>query len=301
MGCTNPPKEGFLGQKYRQEIRCLATGKVQFINVTEKVTMMQAQVKGPKAAFGKTHTRRKQKGDVIRGRSRQAYKRLLWAIAATAHMFRYGSWFVTLTHGKHAPGWKDSKWMFNCWKYKSCRKFDTLKGVWVAEAQKRGAPHYHLLVTGAGPAAMGWMQLAWLRQTGDEGSDPDARMRHAFDAQVYGESQADAAVEKYLAKLASREMTKRGQQDMEAHTGRTWGYVNREEMKQSVQQIDFMSLSAQEVSEWYVQRCRNALEQRGMNAGAEVVSEDGELIKLCYASTVDFSTNAREFINAHQP
>lgn len=289
-------------QKYRQEVRCLATGRIQYIHVTEKVTMMQAQVEAPKGGFRRGgRTRGKQRGAVVRGRSRESYRRLLWAIAATAHMFRYGSWFVTLTHGKDAPGWMDSREAFNVWKLKACRKFETLKGVWVAEAQKRGAPHYHLLLTGVGPAAMGWMQLAWYRETGDEGSDPDARKRHAFDARVYGESQADAAVEKYLAKIASYELSKGSQQDKTEHTGRTWGYCNRKGMVSEMERLEFAELDAVDVRNWFEDRARNALEIADRNAGADVVTSDGEFIKLCYASTVEFSTNAREFINEHRP
>lgn len=264
--------------------------------------MMQAQVEAPECGFrrgGRTHG--KQRGAVVRGRSRGSYRRLLWAIAATAHMFRYAAWFVTLTHGKDAPGWMDSKEMFNRWKYKACRKLPAIRGIWVAEAQKRGAPHYHLLLSGPGPAGMGWMQLAWYRETGDEGSDPEARKRHAFDARIYGESQTDAAVELYLAKIASYELSKKSQQDTEEHTGRTWGYCNRKGMVEAMMRPEFAALDAADVRNWFEDRARNALEIADKNAGADVVTDDGEFIKLCYASTVEFSTNAREFINEHRP
>ena len=186
-------------------------------------------------------------------------------------------------------------------KARACRKFPTLKGVWVGESQKRGAPHYHLLLTGVGPAAMGWMQLAWYRITGDEGSDSDSRKKHAFDAQVYGESQADAAVEKYLAKVASRELAKGSQQDETVHTGRTWGYCNRKGMVDAMVHLEFAAMEAVDVRNWFEDRARNALEIADRNAGADVITTDGEFIKLCYASTVDFSTNARSFIDEHRP
>ena len=229
---------------------------------------MQAQVEAPKGGG----TRPEQKGDVIRGRSRASYRRLLWAIAATVHMFRYESWFVSLTHGKHAPGWMESKRTFNKWQSKAVRKFPTLKGIWVA-GESSGAPHYHLLLTGVGPAAMGWMQLSWYRDTGDEGSNPDARKRHAFDARIYGESQADAAVEQYLAQVASRELGEGSQQDT---TVRTWGYCNRQEMESAVVVPEFAAL---DVRTWCEERARNALEIAGRNAGLADVVTNGEFIR----------------------
>jgi len=285
------------GAPFTQVVRCHSTGKVQYIHVTEKVTMMQTQVKAPMGNFRNRGSEGRLPGAVIRGRSRQAYKRLLWAVATVAHQFRYGAWFVTLTHGKKAPDWMESKRLFNSWKHESTRKFPTLRGLWVAESQQRGAPHYHLLVTGGGPAMMGWMQLAWLRKTGCEGSTPDAREKHAFQADVYGESQSDAAVEKYLAKIAAREFSKGKQQDAETHTGRTWGWVNRHVTRQSLAQIDFMDLDPTHVGEWFAERAANALERLGKGAGGVTTANGQDFMRICYASTVDFSAAARRFLS----
>jgi len=288
-------------QRYRQAVTCRSTGKVQYIHVTERVTMMQTQIQAPVGAFGSGDDHPRHKRGVIKGRSRQSYRRLLWAIAGVAHGFRYGAWFVTLTHGKLAPGWSDSKHLFLEWKRQSVRKFDPMRGLWVAESQKRGAPHYHCLLTGGGPAAMGWMQLKWLSLTGCEGSRPIDRKRHAFQADAYGESQSDAAVEKYLAKVASREFAKSSQQDRKTHTGRTWGWFNRPACKRTLQQVDFVTLEPADVNRWFVERAAAALAIAGQNAGAEVVTDDGEFIRLCHASTVDFSSEAHAFLaeNGH--
>ena len=286
--------------RYRQVIRCLATGKVQFIHVTEKVTMMQAQVKAPVGAFGKGDRHPRHARGVVKGRSRQAQKRLLWEIAQVGHLFRYGCWLVTLTHGKHAPDWEESKRLFAHWKSNVVRSVPQAFALWVAESQTRGAPHYHLLMGGVAPSVMTALKGHWLAICGDEGSRAEDREKYAFDAQVYGENQTDAAVEKYLVKVCMSEVTKSRQQDSEVHTGRTWGRINKALMRMHAAQVDFLQADPEKVGEWLKERAMAGLKRAGVNAGAGAVTDHGEFVKLCYASTVEFSTNAREFIDEAQ-
>ena len=255
---------------------------------------MEAQQIAPQGAFGKgSNTTRGTRGKV-RGRSLAARRRLLWTIAEMAHLFRGGAWFITLTYGKDAPSAVDSKDHFRKW----CRTakdagYDAF-GLWVLESQKRGAPHYHLLMGGVLPSTMTCLKWRWLTLTGLNGSDMEDRLKYGFDAQIYGESQYAMAVEKYLAKVFSREMAKQSQQEDAMHTGRTWGIINREYVKIRKNQIEFDEISPEAMRDWLVDRTVRAYHQSGGKMGAVTMDEEGELFKIVQSLSTHFDVIKEE-------
>ncbi len=79
--------------------------------------------------------------------------------------------FVTLTYPKSFPEPRQSKKHLKCFIQRMKRAFPEGGGVWKLEPQKRGAPHYHLLVWNISAKDLrGWVPTAWFDIAG--GEDP---------------------------------------------------------------------------------------------------------------------------------
>jgi len=194
----------------------------------------------------------------IRGRSSPARWRLIEAIADYQLLFAPPApcIFVTLTHGKDYPDWEESKTAFKRFRddlrsWLAKRPLD-LAGFYVPELQRRGAPHYHLLLRVFGDVEGldelcgvdrsrweksragrddGYIGYKWRELTGDEGSEAKHRKRYAVAIEDVDE--APDRVGRYLIKQLGAELAKRAQMPVEERqkTGRTWGVINKERMR----------------------------------------------------------------------
>ena len=284
----------------RQECRVNPTGKVQFIHVTSRVTMMQALVTGTKGSFksGDKHPRHKR--GQVKGRSRAATRRLLWTVAAYSPAFAGEAWFGSFTFGKWTPSWEEAKATFHKFRVQLGKNQAHVAGLWVVEAQKMGQPHFHILFTRMGETAAWDVVRRWVNLVEHTHPVREHLEDHAVKMDKYEDNRTDAAVELYLAKVMVRELTKRAQQDDSAHTGRTWGYLNKPRLTDHFVGADLMEIDREHVARWLRDRTLAGIAADKSYRGAVCMDADGELYNLCYASTADFSAKAREFLNEAQ-
>ena len=284
----------------RQECRVNPTGKVAFIKVTERVTMMQAQVEAPKGAFTKGGMQPAKKRGKVKGRSRAATRRLLWSVAMYSPAFHDEAWFGSFTFGKWTPSWEEAKYIFHKFRVQLGKCHARAAGMWVAESQKKGQPHFHILFSGVGRATAIDISRRWVNLVEHTHPVREHLVKHAVKMDQYTDHRADAAVELYLAKVMGRELTKRNQQDDGVHTGRTWGILNKDALEASRQSLMFTEIPREEVARWLTARTLAGIAADKSYRGAVCMDADGELYNLCYASTADFSAEAGRFIDENQ-
>lgn len=86
---------------------------------------------------------------IIRGMSSKSRKRMMEAIAQWLNFDKGRSYFITITYheewGVNYKAWKRDVDVFI---KRMRRKFEDVGGLWKLEFQQRGAPHYHLLISG---------------------------------------------------------------------------------------------------------------------------------------------------------
>lgn len=102
---------------------------------------------------------------IIRGMSSKSRKRMMEAIAQWRDFDHRTAYFITITYHEE---WGVS---FEAWKRdievfvkRMKRKFDNTGGLWKLEFQQRGAPHFHLIVSGLSRVhseVMEWVTKNW--------------------------------------------------------------------------------------------------------------------------------------------
>jgi len=103
---------------------------------------------------------------VVKGFSRGSRRRLMSKIAGVQRGAALPV-FVTLTYPKSFPEPKQSKYHLKLFIQSMKRAFPMAGIIWKLEPQKRGAPHYHLLVWGVKVAALrAWVPTAWFEIAG---------------------------------------------------------------------------------------------------------------------------------------
>lgn len=99
----------------------------------------------------------------IRGLSRASQGRL-FALMNSLSFIPGSTSFLTLTYGRVFPEFVKSKVHLSVFRKALLRKWPKSSCVWVAEYQRRGAPHFHLVVYGPNPEALRvWAVRAWER------------------------------------------------------------------------------------------------------------------------------------------
>ena len=196
----------------------------------------------------------------IKTRSYMATRRLIESLAKHSRFLDMPTMFLTLTYGREAPNWTRAKRDFDVWLKVARRLNPILSGFWVAEEQKRGAPHFHLLVDLLTPAATLELKEHWLRISGDNRSSDTARQRYGFHVRESETHEDSATSGMYLAKILTFEAAKRSQQSTDEFMGRTWGLFNRTAMKQYEQSLDENSVSEEWLIDWIRERFRIAEE-----------------------------------------
>ena len=142
--------------------------------------------------------------------------------------------FVTLTYPDEFPmDWK--AWKSDLEKYRRAllRRYPNAEGIWRLELQRRGAPHYHIMLYTHQPEKIAkfkrWNDKTW------------ARIAHAHDkyggkyacnvSPVWSRGQAIAYLGKYCGKVGKAPADDDGviltPQDMGESTGRQWGTIGK--------------------------------------------------------------------------
>lgn len=171
------------------------------------------------------------KGGGIRGNvsgfSKQSRHRLMVIIGGIRRNAELPS-FVTLTYPCEFPSVEKAKRDLKIFLQRLNRKFGGAGFIWKLEPQKRGAPHYHLLVWGVDNSILyGWVLKNWHEIAGN-----GDRMHYLFHAgllpdtqkcvtKVYSWKGVWSYASKYLGKTF--DVAEWGQK----WTGRFWGIGNR--------------------------------------------------------------------------
>jgi hypothetical protein len=171
-----------------------------------------------------TQVRPKPRRGKVREFSRRSRTRLQQTLCAVpiAHVGR-GLLFITLTYPRAWPGdWLTWKRQLDTLGKRMKRQFPNFGAVWKLEPQKRGAPHFHLLVVGVPFIAKDWLSRAWFEivQSGDA--------RHLAAGTQVQLARSHRGVVSYAAKYtAKREQLPASWQD---GVGRFWGVIGREQL-----------------------------------------------------------------------
>ncbi len=129
--------------------------------------------------------------------------------------------FVTLTYpGSLVPDGRASKAHLKAFCKRLLRRWPGACVLWRVERQKRGAPHYHLLVLGVRFIPHGWVSRAWFEVVGS--GDPAHLAAGTEVRAVRSWRGVMSYVGKYLAKLEAE-----GSED---ELGRIWGIVGRDNL-----------------------------------------------------------------------
>jgi hypothetical protein len=158
----------------------------------------------------------------VRGFSRRSRKRLLDWLNSIPRSQTQGGLFITLTyHLKWGETFEDWKRDLDTFFKRLRRKFPKVIAVWKLELQKRGAPHFHLLVFGVPFIAHQWLASAW-----NEIVDPGNAAHLAAGTEVRSIRSFGGVIHyavKYISKIDD---------SLEPlHTGRIWGIVGRQNIE----------------------------------------------------------------------
>lgn len=106
----------------------------------------------------------------VRGFSAASRRRLIRWVASVDTSAHGPGTFVTLTMpGSWRPGCdrpRDWKRHLDVWLHRLKRAFPQCWGLWRLEPQKRGAPHYHLLLWGMPAGSADWVARSWWEVVG---------------------------------------------------------------------------------------------------------------------------------------
>lgn len=183
--------------------------------------MSYVEVQGQKVTFGYTVPQAAKGGgrrSEVKGFSDASRKRLIEKFLTVNHTAMGLPLFVTLTYPAVYPTIEKSKQhLKNLWKRWRTKYGDGISAVWRLELQKRGAPHYHLVVWGVVWIDNQVLATDWYEVVGSG----DGRHLQAGTQveKVRSENGVQWYASKYIAKT-----------DLDATTGRVWGILGRANM-----------------------------------------------------------------------
>lgn len=129
--------------------------------------------------------------------------------------------FVTLTYplewSEDGRRWKRD---LKAWWGRVRRRWPAASAVWRLEFQKRGAPHYHLLVFGVPSLPVAWVSRSWYQVVGS--GDPKHLAAGTQVARVKSWRGVAAYASKYMAKIGGGSVL--------ADVGRYWGVLGGENL-----------------------------------------------------------------------
>ncbi len=164
------------------------------------------------------HSKRGKVRDFSR-RSRTRLQQTLCAIPIA--QVDQGLLFITLTYPREYPGaWQVWKRQLDTFIKRARRKFPRWASVWKLEPQKRGAPHYHLLVVGLTYIAAHWLRRSWTAILRADVPNP------GFARVQVERARSHRGVVSYAAKYTAKWQAL--PDDWQDGVGRWWGVHNRE-------------------------------------------------------------------------
>jgi hypothetical protein len=177
---------------------------------------------------GGGYAKMKQKDSPQRGKccgfSKSARRRLLRSLAKMNQEKAGMPTLVTLTYpSEYSSDWTAWKRDFDVFWKRFHRKYENAFAFWRLEFQRRGAPHFHLLVFHCGHIDKAWLSQAWY----DVVSSDDTKHLKAGTRveSVRSWKGVFSYCAKYLGKVASKT---EGDEEVDiGEVGRTWGIVNR--------------------------------------------------------------------------
>lgn len=150
--------------------------------------------------------------------SKRSRSRMLKRFAQLDSISLSRSLFVTLTYPRVFPlEPSTTKVHLDRFGKRLRRTFPNASAIWKLEYQKRGAPHFHLIVMGVPFLARQWLSRAWYQVVG---SDDRRHFRAGTQVQRCDSAKkACAYASKYVAKVS---------EDVPSwHAGRFWGAIGR--------------------------------------------------------------------------
>lgn len=160
----------------------------------------------------------------VREFSRKSRTRLQQFLCALPvdHVGR-GMLFVTLTYPGAYPGaWGVWKRQLDTWIKRLRRRLPGCGGVWKLEPQKRGAPHFHLLLVGVPFLAREWLSRSWYEVVGS------GDKRHLAAGTNVELARSHRGVVAYASKYVAKQ--ERLPVEWDAGVGRWWGVFGRREL-----------------------------------------------------------------------
>ena len=157
----------------------------------------------------------------ISGFSWRSRARLLKLCSKISRPALSGALFLTLTYpSTYSADWCTWKRHLDSISKRIRRRYPRSSAIWKLEFQKRGAPHFHLMVFGTSYMAHDWIATAWYEVVGSH--DERHRAAGIEVRRVHKPSQALAYAAKYVAKVSGREIA--------TEAGRYWGVLGRESL-----------------------------------------------------------------------
>ena len=168
----------------------------------------------------------------IRGFTKAARKRMLQFLQSVDCEVVGLPLFVTLTYPGEWPGdplrWKRD---LDTWLHRLRRAFPAAWAVWRLEPQRRGAPHYHMLVFGLPKLPREWLSRTWFEVVG---SGDERHLRAGTQVQrVDSWRRVIGYAAKYLAKEVAA-LPGAWQEGV----GRWWGVHNRQAAKREAMEVE---------------------------------------------------------------
>lgn len=160
----------------------------------------------------------------VREFSRRSRTRLQQTLCAVpiAHVGR-GLLFITLTYPRAWPGdWRRWKRDLDTLRWRLADKFPRFGAVWKLEPQRRGAPHFHLLVVGVPFIAKAWLSEAWYDVVGSK--DP----KHLAAGTQVQLARSHRGVVSYASKYTAKRQELPA--DWQEGVGRWWGVLGRKHL-----------------------------------------------------------------------
>jgi hypothetical protein len=179
------------------------------IETAENATFARLRVSGAGRGGGKR--------GVVRGFSDASKKRLLDRYNQMPKDYRQHALFITLTYpGEFDGNWEQWKRDLDVFCKRLLRLYPRAVILWKLEFQKRGAPHYHLIVWGVPFIPFSWVARAWFEVVGS--GDPAHLAAGTQVKRLKGDKKAVYYLCKYMAK--------RDTIFDSVACGRVWGFRN---------------------------------------------------------------------------